>query len=139
MFTRNRLVKAIFLAAVLGTVFFGAVKDSRSNSAFHAKAISLDTKGEKYIQVLGGPPGNRVLRSGSIFLKPGETVGKHSTENYEELVIVLEGKGELESANAPTLPMQANFAYYCAPHTEHNVRNTGTGPLRYVYVVAKTT
>jgi len=36
------------------------------------------------------------------------------------------------------LPVKANSALYCPPETEHNVTNSGTVRLRYVYVVANT-
>jgi mannose-6-phosphate isomerase-like protein (cupin superfamily) len=72
-----------------------------------------------------------------VVLLPGKSVGKHSTEQNEELLIVLEGQGEMSFKDGSKLPVKANSALYCPPQTEHNVTNTGTGVLRYVYVVAK--
>jgi hypothetical protein len=34
------------------------------------------------------------------------------------------------------VPIKGDTALYCPPDTEHDVRNTGAGILRYVYVVA---
>ena len=36
------------------------------------------------------------------------------------------------------LDIRANHTLYYPPDTEHNVTNTGTGTLLYVYVVATT-
>jgi mannose-6-phosphate isomerase-like protein (cupin superfamily) len=76
------------------------------------------------------------MKSGLVVLPPGKSVGKHSTEDNEELLIVFQGQGEMTFKDGSKLPVKANSALYCPPRTEHNVTNTGTGMLRYVYVVA---
>ena len=78
------------------------------------------------------------MRSGLVVLSPGSSVGVHSTEDFEELVIVLEGQGKMQMVEGDSLAIRVGVAVYCPPQTEHDVVNTGTGPLRYVYVVAKT-
>jgi len=78
------------------------------------------------------------MRSGLVVLTPGKSVGKRSTEHNEELLIVLQGQGEMSFRDGSKLPVKANTALYCPPETEHNVTNTGTDPLAYVYVVAGT-
>lgn len=74
------------------------------------------------------------LHSGYVNLKPGKNVGEHSTENYEELLIVLSGEGEIETEGTRR-PIRANQIAYNPPHTTHNVHNTGSEPLRYIYIV----
>lgn len=103
-----------------------------------AKVIQLDTSGKDYLSILSGPPESVRMKSGLVALAPGKSVGKHSTEQNEELLVVLEGQGEMTFKDGSKLPVKANFALYCPPETEHNVTNTGTGILRYVYVVANT-
>jgi mannose-6-phosphate isomerase-like protein (cupin superfamily) len=76
------------------------------------------------------------MRSGLVVLNPGESVGRHSTEGYEEVLVVLAGAGEMRFTSHDSLPLEAPCAAYCPPRTEHDVTNTGTAPLRYVYVVA---
>ena len=61
-----------------------------------AKVILLPNGRESYTQILGGPPENTCLRSGCVILEPGKSVGKHSTNEYEELIVPLEGQGELQ-------------------------------------------
>jgi mannose-6-phosphate isomerase-like protein (cupin superfamily) len=101
-----------------------------------AKVIPLDTTGKDYISVLSGPPESVKMKSGLVVLAPGKSVGKHSTQQNEELLIVFEGRGEMTFKDGSKLPVKANSALYCPPQTEHNVTNTGTGLLRYVYVVS---
>ncbi|HXZ40959.1 MAG TPA: cupin domain-containing protein [Terriglobales bacterium] len=101
------------------------------------KVIPLQSSGTEVTPVLSGPPESVTMKSGLVVLPPGKSVGKHSTEQNEELLIVFEGQGEMAFADGSKLPVSADSALYCPPHTEHNVTNTGTGLLRYVYVVAK--
>lgn len=98
--------------------------------------ILLDSE-EQYKRLLVGPPQNHCLRSGLINLQPGSSVGKHNTENYEELVVVLEGQGEMLGTEG-RLVINPRQAVYCPPHTEHDVLNTGNAPLKYIYIVTKT-
>jgi len=71
-----------------------------------------------------------------VVLEPNHSVGKHSTEHHEEILIVLEGQGEMLFHDGSKLELKARTALYCPPQTEHDVRNTGNSTLRYVYVVA---
>jgi len=104
----------------------------------HAKVVALDSGGKDYLQVLGGPPESVTMKSGLVVLEPGKSVGKHTTGQHEEVLVVLEGKGEMSFNDASKLHMKPNYALYCPPETEHNVTNTGRSVLRYVYVVAST-
>lgn len=99
------------------------------------KAIRLDAAGKDYLRILGGAPETVTMRSGLVVLAPGKAVGRHSTEGNEEILVVLEGKGEMRLEDG-TLPVEAGTALYCPPRRFHDVVNTGQGPLRYVYVVA---
>ena len=102
----------------------------------HAKIIPLDNTGKQEAPLLTGPPETVTMRSGLVALEPGKSVGKHSTGKHEELLVVLEGQGRMTFADGSALPVEAGHAVYCPPATEHNVTNTGSGLLRYVYVVA---
>ena len=76
------------------------------------------------------------MRSGLVALAPGDDVGAHSTENNEELLIILDGKGRLEIESSG-IEVSANETVYIPPNTRHNVLNTGSTPLRYIYVVTQ--
>ncbi len=103
------------------------------------KLFKLDSAKGKYFSILVGPPKNATLKSGFVVLGPGDSVGEHSTEDFEELIVVLSGEGYIEVEEVERFPIKGKCAFYCPPNTRHNVVNTGRGPLSYVFVVAKGT
>jgi mannose-6-phosphate isomerase-like protein (cupin superfamily) len=95
----------------------------------------LEGGGELHLPLL--TEGNaRRMRAGMVTLGPGEDCGRHGTEGYEELLIILEGRGEAELEGHGPLALEAGQVAYIPPGTFHNVRQRGDGELRYVYVVA---
>jgi mannose-6-phosphate isomerase-like protein (cupin superfamily) len=100
------------------------------------KVIDIGTGESGYVRLLGGPPETINMRSGAVTLQPATCVGKHSTESREEILVILEGSGMFILAGGEQLEIRGNSALYCPPHTEHDVKNTGTTPLRYIYVTA---
>jgi len=102
----------------------------------HAKVVKLDAGEKNYLPLLNGPPESVTMKSGLVVLAPGKSVGKHTTGRHEEILIVLAGAGTMKFSDRSSLPVEANHALYCPPNTEHDVVNTGTTVLRYVYVVA---
>ena len=97
--------------------------------------VSLNDKPE-YQRVLEGRPQTCGMRSGRVYLKPGEACGQHSTKQHEELLVFLSGQGELQIGPNNRLAIGAGRTAYIPPQTLHDVRNTGTEPLSYVYCVA---
>ena len=118
----------VFLAATLAA--------AQSQPRPHAKVVALDKAENGILPILTGPPETVTMKSGYVVLEPGRSVGKHSTERHEEILIVLEGQGEMRFHDGSKLEIKARTALYCPPETEHDVWNTGSGTLRYVYVVA---
>ena len=98
--------------------------------------IHLDPAATEYARVLGGPPATHSMRSGHVVLGPGQSVGQHSTGEHEEVLVVFQGTGKMMITDGPELALAPNTVAYCPPRTEHDVTNTGTQPLRYLYVVA---
>jgi mannose-6-phosphate isomerase-like protein (cupin superfamily) len=76
------------------------------------------------------------MRSGFVRLQPGATVGWHTTGKNEEALVILHGQGEALIDGQAKQPFVAQAFVYIPPATRHNVLNTGTEPLEYVYVVA---
>jgi len=89
--------------------------------------------------LLGGAPQTAGLRSGSVRLKPGETVGWHTTSQHEEALVILHGRGEARIEGQQARPFTAPKLVYIPPATRHNIANTGHELLEYVYVVAPVT
>jgi quercetin dioxygenase-like cupin family protein len=65
-----------------------------------------------------------------IEVEPGGQTPFH-THGYEHEVFVLEGTGELVGAE-DRWPLEAATAVLVAPDEQHNFRNTGDTPLRFI-------
>jgi mannose-6-phosphate isomerase-like protein (cupin superfamily) len=76
------------------------------------------------------------MRSGRVFLPPGQACGQHSTKAHEELLVFLSGQGLLLIGEERRLQVGGGKVSYIPPHTIHNVENTGIEPLTYIYCVA---
>jgi quercetin dioxygenase-like cupin family protein len=135
MFPKPRPVAFILtgLLLVLSAMAAAQVQSAKPTP----KVIPLGNGTTEYVRLLGGPPDSVTMHSGAVTLQPGKTVGRHGTEDYEELIVVLEGQGSMILSGGARLDVKAGMALYCPPDTEHDILNTGSGPMRYVYVAAK--
>jgi len=86
--------------------------------------------------LLKGVPQTSGMRGGSVKLKPGESVGWHSTGDNEEALVILRGSGAANIEGREDMPLKENILAYIPRGTRHNVTNTGTEVLEYVWVVA---
>jgi len=86
--------------------------------------------------LLKGAPQTVGMRSGYVRLKPGQTVGWHTTGKNEESLVILSGRGEARLEGLPARAFSAPALVYIPPAMKHNVANTGNAILEYVYVVA---
>lgn len=95
------------------------------------------SSGSEYQPLLEGRPQTCGMRSGRVYLQPGETCGQHSTEDHEELLVFLSGRGTALIGEEQT-PREVGAGQICyiPPYTTHNNKNTGTEPLVYIYCVA---
>lgn len=101
------------------------------------RAILLEPGDQSYFLLLNGPPETGTMRSGLVTLAPGQEIGLHNTDRNEEMIIPLQGQGELRFADHPPILIKPGLVTYAPAHTEHNVVNTGTTALRYIFIVAK--
>jgi quercetin dioxygenase-like cupin family protein len=90
----------------------------------------------KHFEILSGN-NSAVMHSGLVTLAKGECVGEHSTGEHEELIIILEGSGEIEAEGNGRKKIKQGETAYNPPNTKHNVYNTNDEELKYIYVVAK--
>jgi mannose-6-phosphate isomerase-like protein (cupin superfamily) len=130
-------MKEILLAALLGAglvlgVHIGAQEPAAKREPM---IFSLDCGGGD-CPLLKGAPQTSGMRGGSVRLKPGESVGWHSTGKNEEALTILRGTGAANIERLADLPLHANMLAYIPPGTRHNVTNTGSEVLEYVWVVA---
>ena len=87
-------------------------------------------------RLLSGEPQTRGMRSGRVYLAPGQACGLHSTKDREELLVFLAGQGELIIDEKSSFPVGEGKISYIPRQTDHDVKNTGDEPLVYVYCVA---
>jgi len=92
----------------------------------------------EYQRLLDGQPQTCGMRAGKVYLKPGQACGQHSTAEHEETLIFLSGQGELLIGKEERFVVGQGKISYIPPNTVHDVKNTGTKPLVYIYCVAPT-
>jgi len=105
---------------------------------FNSKVRIIELKNDsEYQSLLAGKPDTCGMRSGRVYLKPGEDCGQHSTESHEETLVFLSGRGT-SLIGEHQIPFEVGQGKICyiPPHTIHNIKNTGAEPLVYIYCVA---
>ena len=136
---RNVLkITVIALLIIVAMQGYGQVRDT-AKIVPKAKVIALNFASEMYQEIADGPPSTVGMYSGLVTLQPGDTVGHHNTKSYEEILVILSGEGQMILEHGDALALKYGVVAYCPPHTEHDVKNTGTIALKYVYVASKTT
>jgi mannose-6-phosphate isomerase-like protein (cupin superfamily) len=103
------------------------------------RVVNADPGDSPYYWLLKGDPETKSFRSGVVTLAPGKSVGFHNTEKNEEMLVPLEGQGELQfklTDHAP-IAIRPGLITYAPAHVEHNVVNTGSTSLRYIFITAK--
>jgi len=86
--------------------------------------------------LLKGVPETSGMRGGSVKLKPGESVGWHSTNQNEEALVILDGSGVAKIEGGADVVLREKMMAYIPPGTRHNVTNSGKQVMEYVWVVA---
>jgi mannose-6-phosphate isomerase-like protein (cupin superfamily) len=97
--------------------------------------VDLNDKCE-FQRLLPGEPQTCGMKSGRVYLAPGESCGQHSTNDREELLVFLAGSGKAIIEDGDTFDVGLGKVAYIPPQTLHDIQNTGTEPLIYVYCVA---
>lgn len=101
------------------------------------KVLVIDLKrNDENQKLLDGKPQTCGMRSGRVYLPPGQACGQHSTGNKEEVLVFLAGHGELLISENDSFQVGKGKVSYIPPNTGHDVKNIGTEPLVYIYCVA---
>ncbi|UCD49791.1 MAG: cupin domain-containing protein [Phycisphaerales bacterium] len=101
------------------------------------KAFEVTLNDETGFQrLLPGVPETHGMKSGRVYLEAGKSCGQHSTKDNEELLVFLTGEGKVHIGDSEQLAVGAGKIAYIPPRTLHDVENTGSGPLAYIYCVA---
>ena len=121
--------------SIAGIILLTAVLFLPPTASSQPLTLSLQCP-EHDCPLLVGAPQTTGMRSGFVRLKPGETVGWHTTGQNEEALVIIHGKGAALVDGYPNQNFHAPALAYIPPAARHNVQNTGKGVLEYVYVVA---
>lgn len=81
-------------------------------------------------------PDTLAIKSGHVVLKNGEECGRHNTQSREEILVIMKGAGAVKIDGQKPLKIKAPSVYYIPPKTWHNVKNTSSKILDYVYITA---
>ena len=100
-----------------------------------AKIVKLEFD-SKYQRLLNRDSGTCGIKAGHVILKKGEEIGEHSTNDMEEALVVLKGKGQLVINKKENLDFEDNSVLYVPPETIHNVKNTGEEILEYIFITS---
>lgn len=119
-------------------VFVGCGMENTCQTKISQQFLSLKLNQKpEYQPLLTGKPLTHGMRAGRVYLKPGEDCGLHSTKHNEEMLTFLEGSGiALIGEDQTVHEVAKDSIIYIPPHTVHNMKNTGTEPLVYIYCVA---
>ena len=86
------------------------------------------------------PPRAAGLRAGAVRLNTGGVMDWHSTREREELLVMLEGRVQLElrlSHRTSRVLLRVGACAWLPPHTLHRVVNRSAVSARYVYVTGR--
>jgi mannose-6-phosphate isomerase-like protein (cupin superfamily) len=113
------------------------VKDSSMISP-QPKLVILNLDSSAYQSIFKGSPETVTFHSGLVTLKQGEKVGHHNTEDYEEILVIFSGEGQMIIEGGKSMNLKYGVIAYCPPYTEHDVKCTSPLPLKYLYIASKT-
>lgn len=129
--TRSAGCLLAVIAAICGTAAFAQQPSAQ------IKVVPLEPGDQPYLLLLKGPPETKSFRSGLVTLAPGKSIGVHNSGVNEEMLVPLEGQGELRFSDHPPIAIKPGLVTYAPARTEHDVVNTGTTRLRYIFITAR--
>ena len=101
------------------------------------RVISFNPDSSRYQAILNGENDSVVFTSGVVTLPPNKSGKIHNTEIYQEMIIPLEGEGQLQITNYKNLDVKFGKIAIVPAHTEHHMANTGTKNFKYIYIAVK--
>ena len=126
------------LGAVAAPLMAGLLSASAEEGAGPTvKVVPLEPGDQSYFLPLKGPPETKSFRSGLVTLAFGKAIGEHDSGVNEEMLVPLEGTGELRFTDRPAVVIKPGLITYAPAHTRHNMVNTGSGTLRYIFITAR--
>ena len=133
----NMIRMCSMAAALLMSGMVLPATSAEDTAAPTIKVVPLEPGDLSYFLLLKGPPETRSFRSGLVTLAPGKSIGMHNSGVNEEMLVPLEGEGELRFSDRPSVVIKPGLVTYAPAHTEHDVVNTSTARLRYIFITAR--
>jgi quercetin dioxygenase-like cupin family protein len=130
-----RIARGLGVGATVLLCVLGVIARQNPAAAKAPMTFALDCAGGD-CPLLKGAPQTGGMRGGSVKLKPGESVGWHSTNQNEEALVILHGSGVAKIEGGTDAVLHEKMMAYIPPATRHNVTNTGNELMEYVWVVA---
>ncbi|RLF50091.1 MAG: hypothetical protein DRN20_00005 [Thermoplasmata archaeon] len=75
------------------------------------------------------------MRAGAVCLRDCEEIGEHSTEDGEEVLVILSGKGSA-FVDGEEIEISGGDVLHFGKHTVHNIVAKEGHILRYIYIYA---
>jgi mannose-6-phosphate isomerase-like protein (cupin superfamily) len=79
--------------------------------------------------------GSQNIAMGVNETEPGSMVPEHRHETEEEVMFFLSGEGKFVTADQE-IPLKPGICIYNPPGETHSIVNTGTTPLKFVWIYA---
>jgi oxalate decarboxylase/phosphoglucose isomerase-like protein (cupin superfamily) len=111
---------------------------TKDTSNLKPMLVTLNLDSSAYQDIFNGPQKPIGMYSGLVTLLPNEDVGVHYTDEYQEMLVILSGEGQMIFADGKTFNLKYGVIAYCPPYTEHNVKNISGKSLKYIYIASKT-
>ncbi len=131
-FMQRMMIPSLLCAAVF---FALGIRGQQNVASKGPMTFALECAGGD-CPLLKGAPQTSGMRGGSVKLKPGESVGWHSTNQNEEALVILHGSGVAKVEGGADVALHEKMLAYIPPGTRHNVTNPGNEWMEYVWVVA---
>ncbi|MFY9993240.1 MAG: cupin domain-containing protein [Rhodoplanes sp.] len=129
---RISLFMALAFAGCCGLAFAQTPSEGTKKKGFVGDISDLTEQNSDYRRVLyTGKNMQLVLMS----LRPGEEIGEETHDNIDQFFRIEEGSGEVV-INGQTSNVKSDYAIIVPAGARHNVKNTGTEPLRLYTIYA---
>ncbi len=100
------------------------------------KLVKLESN-DRYQRLFSKESGTSGIKAGHVTLAPGEKVGEHTTGEREEVLVIINGRGEAVLGEKEKVTIEKNTSLYIPPETGHDIKNTGDEPLEYVFITSQ--
>jgi mannose-6-phosphate isomerase-like protein (cupin superfamily) len=137
-----KYVRVAIIAILFGLIFiipkFGRAQGQKENIKTPSpRIVSFNPDSNLYQSLFKGEKDHVVFYSGVVTLAPDSSAKLHNSEIYEEMIITLEGEGQLRVPKKGTFPVKFGKIAFVPPYTDHQMVNTGAKNLKYIYVATK--